>query len=208
MQLCTSTCQRPPFDGGRSTWQRRHLLCIGFPPISPRAASLPFIALAEAHILRALREAGLSLREIREATARLRTELGTEYALASAKLARAGRDLLVDLASEAGHPRWERARDGQLLVEHVLDDYLEQVVWVEGDEYPVRLRLRAYHNAQVIVDPRFSFGQPIFARSKVRVEDVIAVFRAGERIADIAGEYGLEPEEVEAAVRVAARRAA
>jgi len=82
------------------------------------------------------------------------------------------------------------------------------VVWVEGDEYPVRLRLRAYEGAEVIVDPRFSFGQPVFARSKVRVEDVIAVFRAGERIVDIAGEYGVEPEEVEAAVRVAARRAA
>lgn len=171
-------------------------------PPTPRSASIPFIAVAEAMVLGVFRrELKLPLREIREAATRLRRELGTEYALASRRLASDGVTVLVDLAADSSAPQWARARDGQLAINEVIARYLRYVTWEKGDDYPVRLKLKSYEAADVIIDPRFAFGQPVFAASKVRVRDVVDAFVAGESMETISHEYGISVEEVEAAIR-------
>lgn len=163
-------------------------------------ATVPFIAMVEAHVLRALRKVGLTPREIRAAVTRIRRELKTEYALASCKVATDGVSVLIDLAPELERPRWERARDGQLVIPEVFADYLKFVSW-GADGYADRLKLPTYQGAEVIIDPQFGFGQPVLERSKVRVEDIVDAFVAGESNQVIAGEFGVDPKEVEAIIR-------
>jgi len=107
-------------------------------------------------------------------------------------------------------PRWERVVDGQAVLPTIVDDHVEYFEW-DPDGCPQRLTLRSYarHGAEVVVDPRFGYGQPVFAPTKARVVDVVREFLAGESPDDIAYDYGLDRAEVDAAVRVlGAERAA
>jgi uncharacterized protein (DUF433 family) len=177
-------------------------------PATPRAPSLPFIGIIEAHMLRGFKELGLSPRELRTSVARLRKITGDDYALATKRVASDGVDLLVDMAASADSPQWERARDGQGAIGEVIERYLKFVTWRSSDRYPLRLTLQAYQGADVIIDPRFAFGQPILEREKVRVEDILDAFWAGESYLTIAGEFGASPSAVEAVIRSATRRRA
>jgi uncharacterized protein (DUF433 family) len=171
-------------------------------------SSIPFVAMVEAHVLRGFRTLGLTAGEIRAAAVRLRRELGSEYALASSRLATDGVSLLVDMSDDWEHPRWERARDGQRVIDEVIRDYLRFVTWQGRDQYPIRLKLPVYRGADVIIDPRFGFGQPVLERSKVRVEDILDAFRAGAANSVVADEFGVEPAEVEAILRARLQAAA
>jgi uncharacterized protein (DUF433 family) len=177
-------------------------------PQTPRSASLPFIGAVEAHMLRGLKELGLNPQEIRASVTRLRSITGDEYALATKRVATDGVSLLVDLAASAENPQWERARDGQGAITEVIERYLKFVTWRGSDRYPVRLSLQAYKGADVIIDPRFAFGQPILEREKIRVDDILDAFWAGEGYLAIAGEFGVSPSAVEAVIRSATRRRA
>jgi uncharacterized protein (DUF433 family) len=173
-------------------------------PSAPRAASLPFVAVIEAHMLRGFRELGLSAQGLRDSVARLRLRLDDEYALATRKVATDGVDLLIDMSRHGEPAEWTRAIDSQAVIGEVIEDYLKFVRW-EKDRYPDRLTLKTYQGADVIIDPRFAFGQPVLERQKVRVEDILDAFWAGEGYVTIAGEFGVRADEVEAVVRSATR---
>jgi uncharacterized protein (DUF433 family) len=177
-------------------------------PQTPRSASLPFIGAVEAHMLRGFKELGLDPQEIRASVTRLRNVTGDEYALATQRVATDGVSLLVDMAGSTENPQWERARDGQGAITEVIGRYLKFVTWRGPDRYPVRLALTAYEGADVIIDPRFSFGQPVLEREKVRVDDILDASWAGERFPEIAAEFGVSPSDVEAIIRSATRRRA
>lgn len=180
-------------------------LVHGVEPESPRGPSMPFIAAVETHVLQALKGYGLHLREIAESVKRLRRELGTQYALASRDIATDGVAVLVNMARSSELPQWERARDGQRPIDEIIQEYLRYVIWA-GSEYPVRLKLPAYEEgADVILDPRFDFGQPVLESSKIPVADVLDVYWAGEPYEVIAREYGLTFTEVAETVRIATR---
>lgn len=178
-------------------------------PASPRAASLPFIGVVEVHMLRGFKDLGLTPGELRTAVARLRRDTGDEYALATKDVATDAVSLLANMAeSQAEPPQWVRARDGQQAITEVIKRYLKYVTWRGSDRYPLRLTLKAYQGADVIIDPRFAFGQPVLEREKIRVEDILDAFWAGESYTTIAGEFGVSPDAVEAVIRSATRRRA
>ena len=183
--------------------------------------TMPLVAVAEAQVLHGLRGWGLHGLEIRRAVRRLRAEFGP-FALLAQRLATDGAALLRDLAEPGAGPgagpgvgpgagpRWERVVDGQAVLPTIVDDHVRYFEW-EPDGSPRRLTLRSYarHGAEVILDPRYGYGQPVFARTKVRVLDVVRLFLAGEARGDIAYDHGLSQAEVDAAVRVlGAERAA
>jgi uncharacterized protein (DUF433 family) len=168
---------------------------------------VPFISLVEAHILKQLRDAGLSLRAIRDATKSLREELSLPFPLAWRGLAHDGTDLLRDIAAQDEDPSWERIRDRQGGIQGVVDLGLQPIEWAP-DDYARSLKLVAYKGADVVVDPQFSFGQPILERTGVRVEDVVDLARAGEPYRVIADEFGIDTSEVEALIRPHIRSAA
>jgi uncharacterized protein (DUF433 family) len=177
-------------------------------PSSPRAASLPFIGMVEAQMLRGFRELGISPTELRAAVTQLRHDTKDEYALATKRVATDGVSVLVDMAESAEEPKWIRAVDRQAAIAGIIEQYLKFVTWRSPDRYPFRLTLKAYEGADVIIDPRFAFGQPVLEREKIRVEDILDTFWAGESYLTIAGEFGVSTDAVEAVIRSATRRRA
>jgi len=68
--------------------------------------------------------------------------------------------------SQRGEPaEWARAIDSQGAIREVVEDYQKFVRWGR-DRYPDRLTLKAYQGADVIIDPRFAFGQPVLRRQR------------------------------------------
>lgn len=162
--------------------------------------SMPFVAVIEAYVLRSLRGLGLTKRDVRDVTATVRKEFDTPYALASKRIATDGVDIFVHYADDD----LARIGDGQRPIREVISDYLNYITWDTFDDYPARLRLRQYPDvAPVIIDPRFGWGAPVIEATKVPVDAVVALWLAGESLADVAYEYDMTPDQAEAICRAA-----
>jgi len=174
---------------------------------------IPFIGLAEGLVLTALRRSGVALQRIRPALSRLAADFGLEHALASRRLYTDGAEVLFDYADDEdpGTARAVRSlvvvRNGQRVFNEVVEAYLQRVEYGQ-DGYPRLIELPAYAVAKVVVDPDRGFGQPIFRRGGARLEDALAMFRAGESLETVADEYGVPPSQLEDVVRIATRPAA
>jgi uncharacterized protein (DUF433 family)/DNA-binding transcriptional MerR regulator len=175
-------------------------------PTSPRRASIPFIGLAEGLVLSAFREAGLPLQRIRPALLRLRDEIGLEHALASQSLYTDGAEIIYDYAEKhedvAHLGDLTVVRSGQRVFGAVIETYLRRISYAR-DGWPNMVKLPRFKLADVIVDPRRAFGQPIFAHGAVRIEDVVDRWRAGDSMKSLAVDFGVPLDEVEDVLRVA-----
>ncbi|MGH3754576.1 MAG: hypothetical protein ACRDRP_18125 [Pseudonocardiaceae bacterium] len=96
--------------------------------------SIPFIGLAEAYALAAIRGAGVPLQRIRPALDRLREELGIEHVLASQKLFTDGAEVLYDYAEDHGDtPEGRSARElvvvrnNQRVFNEIIESYLRRI---------------------------------------------------------------------------------
>lgn len=179
-----------------------------------RGPVVPFVGLAEGLVLSALRRSGVPLQRIRPALARLQEEFGMRHALASRRLYTDGAEVLYDYAEGAADEDSALAlrelvvvRSNQRVFNDVVTAYLRRIDFGD-DEYARLIHLPAYQVADVVVDPDRGFGQPIFARGGARLEDALAMFRAGETLDIVAEEYQVPREELEDAVRIATRIAA
>jgi uncharacterized protein (DUF433 family) len=161
---------------------------------------VPFVGIVEAHVLRALRAGGMPMDEIRRAAAIVRAEFDDPYALAKRRIATDGVAVFVRLADES----LIRARDHQHAIRDILEHHLHDIDW---DDAGTAIRLRLHHypsSAEVIIDPRFGWGSPVLTANKVKVEDVVALWRTGEPISAVAEEYDLTETVVEDVLRQAA----
>jgi len=179
-----------------------------------RGPVIPFIGLAEGVVLTAMRRSGVPLQRIRPALDQLDTQFGLAHALASQRLYTDGAEVLFDYAESTADPGLVRAaaelvvvRNGQRVFNAIVVAYLQRLQF-DTDGYVRMIRLPAYETAELVVDPSRGFGQPIFARGGARLEDALALFRAGEPLDVVADEYGIPPEQLEDAVRIATRPAA
>lgn len=165
--------------------------------------SVPFVAVVEAYVLRSLRNLGLSPAKIADAAGEIRRGFDTEYGLANRRIATDGVDVFIHYLES---DELARAGDQQTPIRMVINDFLQYIRWTEEDEFPVRLTLRRYDPdvAEVVIDPRFAWGAPIIEPARVRVTDVLGMWRAGESPDVVADEYGLDVEQVQALIRVAA----
>ncbi len=189
-------------------------LLTALPRTGPRGPVIPFIGLAEGVVLTAMRRSGVPLQRIRPALARLEEQFGLAHALASKRLYTDGAEVLFDYAETGADPVAARAardlvvvRNDQRVFNEIVEAYLRRLDF-GADGYPRLIHLPAYEVADVIVDPSRGFGQPIFARGGARLEDALALFRAGEPLDVVAEEYGIPREQLEDAVRIATRPAA
>lgn len=184
------------------------------PKAGLRSPIIPFIGLAEGVVLTAMRRSGVPLQRIRPALTRLEEQFGLRYALASKRLYTDGAEVLFDYAETGDDPAAARAvrdlvvvRNDQRVFNEIIEAYLRRLDF-GADGYARLIQLPAYETADVVVDPTRGFGQPIFARGGARLEDVLALFRAGEPLDVVAAEYGIPREHLEDAVRIATRPAA
>lgn len=171
-----------------------------------RQASVSFITLTEAYVLRALRTAGVRVQKIRPALVELQNEFGTEFALTAPNLATDGIDVLWDFSKTPGGAGLIEGRTGQTVMRTIVADYLTYVT--RDDGVPTRLQLPNCEPSKVIVDPQLAFGQPRFGVSGARLIDVAAMLRAGEEPEVVADEFGISVQDVGTAARVLLGRAA
>jgi uncharacterized protein (DUF433 family) len=160
---------------------------------------MPFVGIVEAHVLRALRDLGMSKHQIRGAVHMVREEFSDPYALASRRIATDGVDLFVRLANED-----LVSTNQQRPIREVVDSYLQYIEWDDAGK-PGRLRLSEYpQEAAVIMDPHFAWGRPVLESTKTPVAAVVDLWHAGEPMDAVAYEFGLSRDVVEGICRVAA----
>lgn len=170
-----------------------------------REPSIPFVGLTEGLVVAAFRRAGVSLQHIRRAVDVLNAQIGIAHALASRRLYSDGASVLYDYAERESDEELTHVVTQQRVFAPVVAEYL-QLITHDAQGWPERLVSPLTH--VVAVDPERAFGQPIFIRGAVRVEDVLDRIRADERLADVADDFGVPAEDVEAVVRARLRLAA
>lgn len=175
-------------------------------PRDEGAAPVTFIALIEAAVLEALREAGVRPQRIRPALTRLQAEFGTEYVLTARELATDGIDVLWDFSRTSDGEGLIEGRTGQGVMREIVKDYLNYISW-DGGAVPTSIQLRACEPSKVVIDPRKGFGQPRFDGGGARVADVAAMLKAGESADGVAEEFGISVADVRTAARVLLGRA-
>ena len=179
-------------------------------PAEGRSPSIPFIGLAEAMVLAAVRQYGAPMQRVRLALAALEREMGIGHALASYQLYTDGAEVLYDFGADEVNldvvPSLVVVRNGQHVFIDVVREQLQRMEF-GADGYATLLRVPGYRS-DVVCDPTRSFGRPIFVRGGARVDDVISRFQTGESIEELTKEFGVGVADVEDALRVASRRAA
>lgn len=173
-------------------------------------ARLPFVGIAEAYVLNAFRRAGVPMQRIRPSLDWLLEHVGP-HALASKDLYTDGAEVLWNFAQRSGEdsPDGEFVkslivpRSGQYVFKEIVQHYLQQISF-DDDKYASLIRLPQYQHANVVLDPRRSYGQPVFGNSGIRVSDAIGPLRAGESFEAVSEDYGVPESELRDALDLSA----
>lgn len=183
-----------PKGGGVENW----------PPLIKAGDLLTFNNLIEAYVLRALRvDHGVKMARVREAL---------DYAEEKFEIPR----LLLskELQATPGHVFLERfgqlvnlSLSGQFAAKQLLEAVLKRVernkIGLPEKLFPVAsydLQALKLAPQRVLIDPAVSFGRPILASKGIRTSVVVGRIDAGENPVKVAEDYGLEPEDIEAAI--------
>ena len=169
---------------------------------------MPFVGLAEGMVLAAFRRAGVSMQHIRRAVEALEREITLEHGLASKRLFTDGAVILYDYAGrdEELSGLTEVVSRRQVFAP-VVAGYLKRIEYA-NDGWATRIVSPATARPIIVADPLRSFGQPIFLHGAARVEDVVDRWRAGDRLTDVAADFGVPVEDLEDVLRVALPAAA
>lgn len=177
--------------------------------VGAHGSTVPFVGLAEAYMLAAFRSAKVPMQRIRPAIRWLEENIGLKQALASERLMTDGAEVLWDFKEHTDDPAEREAVDGLVVVRSgqqvfrpIVRDYLRRVTYQGG--WMKMIRLPGYQEVDVTVDPWINGGQPTLARRGIRVADVVSRLRAGEDMREVAEDYDLRLNEVEALLPQAA----
>jgi uncharacterized protein (DUF433 family) len=150
--------------------------------------TLPFAAVVEAFVLRALRNLKFTRRQILEAAEGIRREYKDDFGLVRPNVGHDGVEIFIEVG-----PDLYRAKDSQQVIRQTVGDFTRWIEWT-GDD-PQRLKLAHFGN--VILDPRFGWGRPVVEDTKVPIDSILGLWRAGESLSTIAHEFEMKPRDVE-----------
>ena len=154
--------------------------------------TLPFAAVVEAFVLRALRNLHFTRRQILEAAEGIRRDFNDDFGLVRPNIGHDGVEIFIEVG-----PDLYRAKDRQQVIRETVEDFTRCIQWKGND--PQRLKLEHFGN--VILDPRFGWGRPVVEDNKVPLEAILGLWRAGERLSTIADEFEMKPRDVERLVQ-------
>jgi len=169
---------------------------------------LSFINLVEAFVLAGIRrEHEIPLPNVRKAVDYLRRTFKTKRPLADEQFQTDGIDLFVEkMGSLIG-----ATQEGQIQMREIIRDRLERV---HRDPKGVPQKIVLFParpdktgSADVVIDPRLSFGRPVLDRLGVRTAILAERFDAGDDIDVLAREYAAPPEAIQNAIRCERRAA-
>lgn len=171
-------------------------------PADPDRTLLSFVNLLEGQALRAFRrEHNLRFKVIREALTSLKSLDGPHaetHPLAFEDFLTDGLDIFVERVGELITLNPAR----QIAIRAAFRNHLQRIrrdangptlffPWVGGE---------GEKDTPVTVDPRVAFGRPVITGTGISTAVLASFVRAGEQIADVAEDYDLSQEQVEAAV--------
>jgi uncharacterized protein (DUF433 family) len=168
--------------------------------IADRASRhLSFLNLVEAFVLAGIRrQHGVPLPNVRKAIAYVRRQFKVKHPLSDTQFETDGVHLFVRKLGELEGA----SQEGQRMMESMLRERLA-LVRRDPDGIPQKIVLFTSNKkgADVVIDPRVSFGRPVLDRLGVRTEVLADRFRAGESISELAEDYSVPPEAVQDAIR-------
>lgn len=172
---------------------------------------LSFAGLVETQVIWALRKGGVSLQNLRRVTKALRDELddADDWGLVSKRLYFSGADVLWNLAED-----WDDQEaaelvelvSGQRVFTPIVLQYLERIEY--DDEYARRLYLPVAGREIIEIDPYRNFGDPTFRNGGAAVKMVLGRIEAGDPLEQVAEDYRVPPEDIDATLKHAATLAA
>jgi uncharacterized protein (DUF433 family) len=181
------------------------------PLIQVSSDLLSFSHLIELHLLRALRrEEDVSMSKLREAIREASTRFKIERLLLSRKLRTAAGEVLLDHYGDLV----ELSPSQQIYLRHVFDAYLKRVDWDNqgpAQFFPSFVSVHAtppQDTRLVVINPEMSFGNPVIKSRGIRVSAIVSRIDAGETEDEVAQDYGLTREEIDAAIGFNATAAA
>ncbi len=167
----------------------------------PARRFLSFMNLVEAHVLTGIRKKhGVKLQMIRPALDYVRKRFETPRPLIDQSFQTDGRCLFIE---EIEKKIVNASRGGQLEIK----DFLPQLERIDRDASGLPVKLYPFTRPVeeagapkiVVVNPLVSFGRP--SVRGVATSVIMSRFRAGDSPAHLASDYGLNPEEIEEALR-------
>jgi uncharacterized protein (DUF433 family) len=177
---------------------------VAQPPVTPGSrpdGGVTFLDLMEITAIGLLKQAGFSLPRIRDIVSNCQDILGLQRPLVTVQFKTDGREIFVDQGAallEVGR------RKGQQAWNEFLAPFLEEI------DYEHELARRWYplgRDKLVVIDPAYGHGLPVVRDTGVRTEIVFERFQVGESIREIAGDFNIQPDEVEQALQLESRLA-
>lgn len=178
------------------TRQMQHVLT----PASRAPLVLSFWNVVECSVLKVMRRVHkVSLGNIRTALDHVRAKMGKERPLIEEKFEAAGKHLFVERFGKLVCV----SQRGQVVIRQLLEASLRRIEW---DEKGLALRLSPWHANPdepriLVLDPRVAFGRAVLADTSTPALPILQRYQAGENMASLAEDFGVERERIEDLVR-------
>ena len=185
-------------------YEDQHGQRVRRPPVTPKDAppqGVSFWDLVEVIAIDRLKEAGLSLRQIRHVVANCQEIWRISRPLVTLRFKTDGREIFVDRGDvlvEVGKRKRAQAWN------ELLQPFLQEL------DYDAQQLARRWwpmgRSAPIVVDPDYGFGLPVVSGSGVRTEIILERFRAGDLHEQIADDFNLSPIDVQRALQFELQR--
>jgi len=184
-----------PVRGGKKTF--RPLIHVR----DKRVPMLSFYNLAEAHVLSAFRrEHQMPMARIRTALDYVSRQFGWKRPLIEQDFKTDGVGLLIEHLGNL----IDVVAGGQIVMRKCVEQHLQRMEW----ENKLVARLYPFTHANkdespkiVLIDPKYSFGRPFLAKTRVATAIIAERYKAGDSIEHLAKDYACPQAEIEEAVR-------
>lgn len=162
-------------------------------PADPKNNLLSFYNLVEGHILRATREKGVPLRNVRKAIEYIRETIPGPHPLLTHDFEVSGKDVFIrhlGLTICA-------TKHGQIAMRKILEKYLKRVV---RDKNNLPIQVFPINTRRLAIHALVSSGKPVVKGTGIVASVLWGRQQTGEDISEIAADYGLRQREVEEAI--------
>jgi len=169
--------------------------------IGPRetGVSLSYLQLVELAFVSTLRDAGVKLRDIKEAREYMGQQLRSEFPFAEHRFMTDGKNLWKSLADfdakQSKNAVVKLNKGGQLAWKNFVEDKFTEFKYEKGIAVQWRV---AGPDSPVVIDPRVSFGAPMV--KGVATWAIKGRYEAGESLEDIAEDFALMTDDVNSAL--------
>jgi uncharacterized protein (DUF433 family) len=160
---------------------------------------LGFLDLIESAFVRHFRTIGYSPQTIRKVALKLRERHGVDHPFAMDKRFKAnGKHIFEEVVTDEGEKRLVNLmNDNFEIVSAVEPSLFDQVFYVEDI---ARTWIPIRQHTRVIIDPKIAFGRPVLRDIWIPTETLFDAFQAEGGAEQAAEEFGLEPDDIGAAV--------